>query len=234
MSKYKIAGLVVEMSPQHDLLKNRSKSYLIDEDLKPDITISLPEGFIEEKQKAHPHLTIAECEYLWFGFDFYKKLPEFDAILLHSSCVALDGEAFLFSAPCGTGKSTHTTLWKKHFGDRLVFVNDDKPALRVIDGKVYACGTPFSGKTSLNTDVCVPLKGICMLERDKENHIHRIDAATALPKILNQTVRPKDKLSMIKVLEILDKIIIGVPVYSLFCNMEEDAVLTSYNAMKNI
>ncbi len=231
MNKYKIAGLIVQMLPRYDILVSRCEKYLVDTDKEADIVIDLPNEYIEDRQKQNPHLSLAECEYLWYGFEFYRKLPEFDGILLHSSCVAVDGNAYLFSAPCGTGKSTHTSLWKKYFGDSLVFVNDDKPALRIIDGKVYACGTPFSGKTSLNSDVSVPLKGIAILARDTENHIHKLESAKALPKILNQTYRPKDKLQMLKILDILDKILNQVPVYSLYCNMEDDAVLTSYNGM---
>ncbi|MBE6623268.1 MAG: hypothetical protein E7621_03675 [Ruminococcaceae bacterium] len=234
MNKYKIAGLIVEMQPNFELLKSRSENYLTDSEKEPDITIQVSDEMIGLLKKQNPHLTIDECEYLLFGLDFYQKLPDFDAILLHSSCVAVDGYAYLFSAPCGTGKSTHTSLWKKHFGDRLTFINDDKPALRIIDGKVYACGTPFSGKTDLNSDVCVPVKGICILSRDTKNHIHKMEAAQALPKILNQTFRPRNKEQMIKVLELLDKIFANVNVYSLYCNMEDDAVITSYNGMNDV
>ena len=234
MNKYKIAGLVVEMQPNFELLIERSKNYITDTSALADIKICVREDDVSEMQKLNPHLSLEECEYLLFGHDFYSKLPDFDAVLLHSSCVAVDGYAYLFSAPCGTGKSTHTTLWKKHFGDRLTFVNDDKPALRIIDGKVYACGTPFSGKTSLNTDVCVPVKGICILSRDTYNHIHKMEASQAIPKIMNQTFRPQNRLQMLKVLEILDTILSNVGVYSLHCNMEDDAVITSYNGMNGI
>jgi hypothetical protein len=231
MNKYKIAGLIVEMEPEYELLKTRSEKYLTNDESDADIVISLPHGFAEAKHKELPHLSAADCEYLWSGVEFYSVLPKYDGILLHSSCVAVDGKAYLFSAPCGTGKSTHTQLWQKYFGEKLVFVNDDKPALRIIDGKVYACGTPFSGKTALNSDVSFPLQGICILSRDEKNHIHKMEMSDALPKILSQTFRPKNKVLMLKVLEILDKILSEVPVYSLHCNMEIDAVLTSYNGM---
>lgn len=234
MNKYRIAGLIVEMQPNFELLKIRSESYLTDSEKEADITIHVSNDMIELLKKQNPNLTVDECEYLLYGLDFYQKLPDFDAILLHSSCVAVDGYAYLFSAPCGTGKSTHASLWKKHFGDRLTFINDDKPALRIIDGKVYACGTPFSGKTDLNSDVCVPVKGICILSRDTKNHIHKIEVNQAIPKILNQTYRPNNKEQMIKVLEILDKILENINVYSLYCNMEDDAVVTSYNGMNGV
>ena len=73
-------------------------------------------------------------------------------MLLHSSAVVVDGYAYLFSADSGTGKSTHTGLWKQHFGDRAYIINDDKPAIRKVDGEWYVFGTPWSGKTDTSVN----------------------------------------------------------------------------------
>lgn len=59
-----------------------------------------------------------------------RALLNRDVLLLHGSTVGLDGQAFLFTAPCRTGKSTHTRFWRETFGDRAVMVNDDKPFLK--------------------------------------------------------------------------------------------------------
>ena len=72
-------------------------------------------------------------------------------MLLHSSCVVYEDKAYLFSAPCGTGKSTHTQIWLKRFPGAYI-LNDDKPAIRIMEDGVYAFGTPFSGKTDLNVN----------------------------------------------------------------------------------
>ena len=231
MSKYKIAGVVVEMEPKYETLKQQSAPYITCSGASADIHMSLSDTFLNEKQKNNPHLTLSDCEYLWYGFGFYRKIPFFNGIMLHSSCIAVDGEGYLFSAPCGTGKSTHAELWKKHFGDRAVFINDDKPVLRIVEDKIYACGTPFSGKTNLNSNICVPVKGICILDRGKENKIIEINTKDALPKILNQMYRPSDPEAMVKTLYIIDKILSTVPVYHLYCNISDDAVVTSYEAM---
>ena len=88
-----------------------------------------------------------------------------DTLMLHGSTVAVDGQAYLFTAPCGTGKSTHTRLWREVFGDRAVMVNDDKPFLKITDGAVIACGSPWTGKHGLGSNVSFPMKGICILSR---------------------------------------------------------------------
>lgn len=231
MSKYKIADILVEMSPRYPRLLNQSERYRVDTQEKEDFTIFLSDEFLTEKHSKNPHLPIEDCEYVWAGSEFYHKILEYDGIMLHSSCVAVDGKAYLFSAPSGTGKSTHTALWQKKFGDDLVFVNDDKPALRFFDGKVYACGTPFSGKTDLNTNQKFPLAGICLLHRAETNFINEADKALALKKIFTQILRPKEQSAMLNTLDILNKILSVVPVYDLYCNMDDSAADISYAYM---
>lgn len=90
----------------------------------------------------HPEMNRDDWYYMLTGSDFYTQLLKFRGILLHSSCVVVDGAAYAFSADSGTGKSTHTALWLKHFGNRAYMLNDDKPAIRLVGDRVYACGTP--------------------------------------------------------------------------------------------
>ena len=227
---YKIAGIVVDMNLKYPRLKRQSEAYKC-EDTKPDIRINFPDGYLEERQKENPHLSIEDCEYIWAGSEFYELLPEFDGFLLHSSAIVYEDKAYLFSAPSGTGKSTHTQLWLKNFEGSYI-LNDDKPAVMLKDGKIMVYGTPFSGKTDLNVNKCVPLQGLCVLERDEKNWIEKIPTEEALFSILNQTCRPVDEARMDKLLTILDKIVSTMPVYKLHCNMEDEAAQVSYNGMK--
>lgn len=227
---YKFAGLYVDMEPKYPRLIKQSEIYKC-EDGKADIRIRFPEGFLEEKQRENPHLSIEDCEYIWTGSEFYELLPEFGGFLLHSSAVVYENQAFLFSAPCGTGKSTHTQLWLKQFKGAYI-LNDDKPAIRYENGKFNVYGTPFSGKTDLNVNACVPLQGLCVLARGEKNYIETISPEEALFSILNQTCRPVDESRMDKLLEILDKLISEMPVYKLHCNIELEAAVVSYNGMK--
>lgn len=233
MNVYKIADLAVAMNPLYDTLRTQSEPYKVSSDITPDMTVDLPHEFLEFKRSKNPHLSINDCEYIWKGFEFYKQLPSFGGIMIHSSCIAIDGKAYLFSAPCGTGKSTHTMLWKKYFGDRVTYINDDKPAVMLKDGKVIAYGTPFSGKTDNNNNISAPLCGICLLGRGETNSIERVDAQQAISFLLNQTFRPKEPEQMTKTLDILDGIFANVPVYRLKCDMSYEAVMTSYNGMNN-
>ncbi len=233
MSLYRIADITVDMQPKYERLLSQCRPYAVhDEPDKAQIHLSLSDEFLRRKQEENPHLTVEDCEYIWYGSAFYCSILGFGGMLLHSSCVAVDGAAYLFSAPSGTGKSTHTALWQKKFGSRLSFINDDKPALRTINGTVCACGTPFSGKTDLSTPICVPLRAICILERGESNKISRIPSSEALPKLLNQTLRPYDREAMLCMLDVLNRILDSVQVYRLYCNTDDEAADVSYEAMK--
>ena len=158
-----------------------------------------------------------------------EVMVDHDIILMHGSVVAVDGEAYLFTAKSGTGKSTHTRFWREVFGERAIMVNDDKPLLKLTDDGVLACGTPWDGKHRLSTNVCLPLKAICILERGKENEIHPISPQEALPMVFQQTYRPKN---MGKYMEIIDKLMQRVSFYRLKCNMTPEAAKIAYEVMK--
>ena len=123
-------------------------------------------------------------------------------------------------------------LWLKHFGNRAYMLNDDKPAIRLIDGKVYACGTPWSGKYDYSTPQVVELAGICFLQRSENNWIKKAETSKAVFNIFSQTVRKLDAVNMEKLFDVLEQIFSKIPIYDLGCNISDEAVLTSYNAMK--
>ncbi len=233
MNKYNIAGLNVSAEFHYDRMKNNMPKYACDFDGDADITINVSKEASVNVQDGNPHLTLGACEYMLAGSQFYKSLLDHDGMMLHSSAIMMDGKAYLFSARSGTGKSTHTKLWQKLYGeDKAVNFNDDKPAIRIIDGKVYACGTPFSGKTDINLNVIVPLQGICFIERSEENYIKRIPNIKAIPLIINQTIFKNENEQMQqKVYDVMGKILKTTPVYILGCNISTDAAKLAHDTM---
>ncbi len=166
----------------------------------------------------------------------YRKLAEAlverDVLLFHGSVVAVDGEAYLFTAKSGTGKSTHTRLWRQAFGDRALMINDDKPLLHVGEDGVRAYGTPWNGKHHLGGNCSAPLKALCILERDKENHVERVSPEDAFPRMLQQCYLPEDGEKVEKILALLERMSQCVKLYRLGCNMEPEAALVSYQGMQ--
>lgn len=228
--KIKVADLVVELDVESEFLVSRLGPYYCNEEEATDIKIQVSKQFYIDRQEENPHISLGECECLWSGSYFYEQLTRFNGIMLHASCVEYEGKAYLFSAKSGTGKSTHTHLWLEHLpGSRII--NDDKPAIRCVDGVYYAYGTPWSGKFDESINIGVPIAGIAFLSRG-ENSIKRIPGIKALKLFMDQTVRPADKELMSNTLEILNGILTDIPIYEISCDMSKEAVLTSYNGMK--
>lgn len=156
----------------------------------------------------------------------------YNGLMLHASAAALGGRACLFSGPCGRGKSTHTRLWQQTFGEAVQVFNDDKPALRRLDGCWYAYGMPWCGKDGINLNQKWPLGGICFLEKSQENRIRRLPAAEALPLILAQTTYRLQPHSMELLLASLDSLLREIPVFLLENRPEEAAARLSFETMR--
>ena len=227
MNHYRIAGLRVGMESFGRTL-DQASAYKIPVGDTPDIVIR---SYPETLQKDCPYLSLDDCEYICTGGSFYTQLLRYSGIMLHSSCVVVDDRAYLFTAPSGTGKSTHTDLWLKKFGDHAYILNDDKPALRLENDVWYAYGTPWSGKYDLSRNERIPVAGIAVLNRGIRNEIQPFTGFQAISAILDQMLRPAGQEYRTLILETLDLLLSKVPVWKLTCNMEPDAATVAYNAM---
>lgn len=230
MPVYRIADLKVGFEPKYNMLRTRSEKYLCSE--PAEFNIGVTDECLDRQLELYRGATEESLEYLYVGTAFNLKLLEYNGMFLHSSTVVVDGMAYSFSAPCGTGKSTHANLWLKYLGDRAYIINDDKAAFRKIDGIYYVYGTPFSGKNDINVDTRARLKSICFVEQAEENSIERIAPDDAVPLIISQTVRPSSPQRMIMMCDFIDELIAEIPIYRLKCNMEIDAARLSYEAMR--
>lgn len=234
MPIYNIAGISTEIDFKHNFGLSRGQAYLSsNQTVEPQIKIEID----REKEKKLLDRFGQECfeeyEYALAGNSFYSKLLDFDGMMLHASCVVVGDKAFCFSAPSGTGKSTHTQLYLELFKNDAYILNDDKPAIRLIDGKPFAFGTPFSGKYDLSVNKGVEVCGVCFLKRDENNSIRPIGVKEVIPKFLEQTVRSTEYSHMDKLLGFLDRLLLCTDVYELSCNMDISAAELSYKVMKD-
>lgn len=167
----------------------------------------------------------------------YRKLAleclDRGILLMHGSALAIDGEGYLFTALSGTGKSTHTRLWREVFGDKVTMINDDKPLVRVGDREhpsiIY--GTPWDGKHHISNNIAVPLKAIVYLERGADNEIHAVSVTEIFPVLLQQTFRENDMQTTSKVLALLSQLTESVHFYDLHCNMDKSAAEVAFAGM---
>ena len=164
---------------------------------------------------------------------FAEHLIDHDTLLIHGSTVAVDGRAYLFTARSGTGKSTHTKLWREVFGSRAVMINDDKPFLQLRSDGVYACGSPWSGKHGLDSNLTLPLQGICILERGGKDRIRPITAEEALPMLLHQSYKPLSDAKAGQFEQLVTTLSQAVPLWQMDCTKSPDAALVAHGAMAN-
>ncbi len=232
MERYLIAGVTVEFDLKHSRLRRQAEPYRIKAtDTPPDMSFSLTERNYARGREAIKGLDDDALEYLLYGFLFYDRLLDFDGIMLHASAVAAGGYAYLFTADSGVGKSTHTANWLKLLGDKAEIINDDKPAIRYINGEYYVFGTPFSGKTDLNVNRAVKLGAICFLSRGEKNSISTITPAESIRMFIKQTSSLEGADRIEKRLEYLDRLIPSVPLYQMQCINDVSAAKLAFDTM---
>lgn len=236
----RIASQVIAVSAIFSSTRAFCKDYLCEREKDISVTLTL-EDLIFEQEIANDERCVEKLPVKRIGENLLERtalqrkiaerLFDYDTVLFHGSVVAVDGEGYLFTAKSGTGKSTHTRLWREMFGERAVMVNDDKPFLRVLPDEIRVYGSPWNGKHGLGNNIDVPLKAICILERGEQNEICRISASEAVTMLLQQSNRPQHPSLLPKYLDILEHIAKKTAFYRLRCNMDPEAAQISYSAM---
>ena len=240
-NKYALAGQVIELRSMYRSVHYLWRDYVTD--AEATIVIEMSEADVAEERRRAKMAAEREGRSELYSNDeqfealaayrkVSEKLTEYGVLLFHGSAIAVDGEAYIFTAPSGTGKSTHTALWRRYLGDRAVMINDDKPLIRVGEDGATVYGTPYNGKHRLGTNSCAPLRAICILGRGERNEICEIDARDAYRTIVQQTLRPRSAEAMARTLALIDELKKHVRFYRLSCNMEIDAARVAYEGMR--
>ena len=235
-----LADQVIAITALYDSTRFFCRKYLTDALPAFHITIDSSDIVYERNKSDQEALSAGQIpitysdEYLE-TLALYRKivteLLNYDILLFHGSAISVDNEAYIFTAKSGTGKSTHTQLWKKHFGDRATIINDDKPLLRISNEEVIVYGTPWDGKHHRSLNTSCHVKSICLLTRSQTNYIEPLTKKQALPMLCQQTYRPAVPLALSKTLSLINRLGNVVEFYKLECNMEPDAALTAYHGM---
>ena len=162
--------------------------------------------------------------FMWSSVSLAQLLLPQNAFFIHSSFISINGKAVLFSAPCGTGKSTQAALWEKHRGAEVI--NGDKAGI-IVENGVYACGVPFCGTSGICKNKIFPLGAIVLLSQAKTNSIKRLGGAEALQGIMQNIyldfIAPDEQL---KCADLIIELLSDIPVYYLGCTPDERAVIT--------
>ncbi len=230
--KYKIADLIVYYTAKYEDLEKLSEQFIYNGERETDITLSVTDKHLENLlSRSVEGTTIGEIENLAMSSEFNRAAIKYGVMLVHSSALIYDGGAYLFSADSGVGKSTHTKLWLKAFGDKVHIMNDDKPVVRLYDDHAQAYGTPFDGGSGIALNESYPLKAIIFIERGEENSVRIPENKEIIQKLYFQTARMVNRETAEKMLVNLERLLHLTKFYVLTCNMDISAAYTAYNSI---
>lgn len=229
-----LADQLIEIQTDTPELRDFFKDYMV-QTAPAEITISCT------KEEVLGERDTLDCDFPYGYLEtlaILRKISEFfpskRRLLIHGASISYQDKGYLFTAPSGTGKSTHIKLWRKYLGEDVRIVNGDKPFISLEEPQTYIYGTPWAGKENWHRNCKVPLSGICFVQRGTVNTIRRLSPFEVLPMIMNQVFMPKDASSVGLTLELIDVLLQKVPLYLLECDISEEAVCCSFEAMTGL
>ena len=159
-------------------------------------------------------LDVSELEILLSGFD---------TVSLHSSLIRWKGEAILFSAPSGTGKSTQADLWERFRNAEIL--NGDRSMVRKTEQGWTAFGSPFAGSSSIYRNESAPIRAIVVLRQSPCDAVRTISGGEAFRALYSEMVIPKwHSAAHQKIIALTEQLATEVPVLWMDCTPEESAV----------
>ena len=227
----KLAELNVKMESRYDHTRRYCSDYIV-EPSDCQIVASTSEAEIDAESRLYEFPQSREyCEGICLYRSIAEQIPLLDRFVFHGAAVEANGKGYIFTAPSGTGKSTHIGLWMKLFGDKVSVINGDKPIVRITESGATVYSSPWAGKEGWSTNSFADIGGICLIRRGKENRIRRIAPSEYFDELMYQVYIPKNSEAMLKTLELMDALAKTVPFYLLECDISDDAARTSFEAM---
>lgn len=155
---------------------------------------------------------------------FRSRISYFSGFTVHASVIIHNGEAVIFCANKGVGKSTHAEIWKKHLDADIL--NGDHALIRIIDGEIIVFGAPWSGTSPYQVNSFAPLKAIVLLEQAKNNEIFLLDGLNAYLEFVTQCHLPTWDDDLVNTVLInIENTVSKLQVYKLRCNTDPGSAI---------
>ena len=228
--KYKIADVVVSVDFIYAYSPHICSRWEVFDNQTPELELRITNQEVEWQLSQAPDLPPPYAESLVF----FRKVNDFllenkNATVFHCSAIAVDGKGYLFTAPSGTGKSTHAKLWRQLLGDKALMINDDKPIVREVDGQFFVYGTPWQGKHDLGENTKAKISAVCLITRDNQPRVVKIPPNEFIKTLLNQTVRPQNSVQLDKLLGLMERLANSVDLYQIYCNTDICSAQVAYS-----
>jgi hypothetical protein len=212
-------GWAVEMAPESEL--PTVADLLTSEDFSSGALALLPSG------KASARFAVDNALMLMFAI----STAALGTLEIHSSVTVCDGRGYAFLGKSGTGKSTHSRLWKENIpGSRLL--NDDNPVIRIKDGEVRIYGSPWSGKTPCYKAESAPLGAVVRISQNPGNSIHRLSPVEAYASMYSSCSAFREiRGTADGIHSTLVQLVGSVPMYRLECRPDREAAELCHNTV---
>ena len=224
--KIRIANKVLSINAFFESTKRYCVDFLSDEDSDYEITLTKEDLENEASNSENGHVYVNE-EISALYRKIADLLVEDNIIVFHGSSFKVDNAGFIVTARSGVGKSTHVNLLKQYLGDKLIYINDDKPLIS-IDEKIMIYSSPWNGKERRGNNTFAPFKAVLFLNRGQDNTYRRIAPQEAYFTLLSQIYLPKDKEKREKALKIIDIILKNISFYEINVNQDIEAAKMTY------
>ena len=232
--KYKIADLIVEMNPKYEESVKLAEPFLYEGSRDADFKLNVSDEYLSDlMSRAAEGENIELIENFALSGVFNRKAINYGTMLIHSSALIYNGGAYLFSADSGVGKSTHTRLWLKAFGEKVHIMNDDKPVVKLLDDQAVAYGTPFDGGSGIALNESYPLKAVIFIERGEDNSVRIPETKEIIQKLYFQTAHMVGAKTADNMLKNFEKLLSLTKFYVLTCNMKISAAHTAFSMIIN-
>ena len=223
----KIADIVLEINAFNETTKRYCNNFLSEE--KPRYVITMSEEDLKNEASNSATGQVYVNEEI---SALYRRIADLfveeDILVFHGSSFMVNNCGFIVTARSGVGKSTHVNLLKQLLGDELVYINDDKPLLRVKDD-VSIFSNPWNGKERRGNNISAPLKAIMFLSRSEEPSFKKIiNKEDVYIKLMSQTYLPKEKSKREKALKLVDKLLKLTNFYEINVNTSEESAKMTY------
>lgn len=234
----KLAGINISLEYRYPETRYFFSNFETKEEGKYVVSI-VEERFIEEKNtlfQKFPWKRISqhEIEYNALYRDIIPILLEEDIMMFHGVLLSMNGDGYVFTAPSGTGKSTHALLWTETFSDKACIINGDKPLLKLTEEGIVAYGSPWTGKEKIGKNEYVILKNICHIQRNDTNSIEKVTwCSNTLIWLLNATHFVGREATLPRRISWLKRAQKHLSFYELKCNINKDAAHIAYNGMNH-
>ena len=231
--KIKLADIVIEINAFNESTKKYCEGFLSNED--SDLVITMSQEDLENEKHIQEDGRVYASEEI---SAVYRKIADLlierNIIVFHGSSFKVGDSAFIVTARSGVGKSTHVGLLKKLLGNKLEYINDDKPLLEVNDNDLMIHSSPWNGKERRGNNLKAPLKAVIFLNRGNNTYKKLDNNQEVYFRLLSQIYLPRDKSKREKALKIIDVLLKRLNFYEINVNKEiEAASLTYERIIKN-